>query len=219
VALCIWIGVLWAFAYFMGSPGKRLPEPPPIDAQVIEIPPPVPALHTPPEEKKPVSPPVKTVIPSRPRPTVAPSATIEKSPSPIREDKPTPEPDIQKNPDIEPSKPAEPALQKTPTPPVQEKSDTANPTMTGTSGAQAIVRPMPQIPEELRQDALSAFALARFHVSADGTVTVELAKPTQNPRLNRLLLETLKNWRFFPAMKDGKPVSSTEEIVIKIEVK
>ena len=78
---------------------------------------------------------------------------------------------------------------------------------------------MPQIPDELRQDALSAVAVARFHVAVDGTATVELIKPTSNPRLNRLLLDTLKNWRFFPSMKDGKPVASTQELSIKVEVK
>jgi len=35
-------------------------------------------------------------------------------------------------------------------------------------------------------------------VATDGTATVELVKPTPNPRLNRLLLDTLKNWQLFP---------------------
>ena len=70
----------------------------------------------------------------------------------------------------------------------------------------------------LRQEAVNTSATVRFHVAADGTATVELSKPTQNLRLNRLLLDTLKNWRFFPAMKDGKPVASVEELVIKIDV-
>jgi len=29
----------------------------------------------------------------------------------------------------------------------------------------------------------------------------------------------LKNWRFFPAVRGGKPVESTEEILIRIDVK
>ena len=78
---------------------------------------------------------------------------------------------------------------------------------------------MPVIPDDLRQEALSEAATARFHIAADGTATVELVKPTQNPRLNRLLLETLKLWRFFPALQDGKPVASTEDMVIRVQVK
>jgi protein TonB len=78
---------------------------------------------------------------------------------------------------------------------------------------------MPQIPDDLREGTFNSAALARFHVAADGSAQVELAKPTSNPRLNRILLDSLKKWRFMPAIKNGKPVASTEEIVIKIEVK
>ncbi len=86
-------------------------------------------------------------------------------------------------------------------------------------GARAIVRPMPQIPDDLREQAFNFAALARFHVAADGSAEVELARPTPNPRLNRILLDSLKKWRFMPAIRDGKPVATTEEIVVKIEVK
>ncbi len=87
------------------------------------------------------------------------------------------------------------------------------------SGARAIVRPMPQIPDDLREGAFNAAALARFHIAVDGSATVELARPTQNPRLNRILLDSLRKWRFIPAIKNGKPVASSEEIIVKIEVK
>jgi protein TonB len=78
---------------------------------------------------------------------------------------------------------------------------------------------MPQIPDDLRDEAFNFTALARFHIAADGTVEVELAKATPNPRLNRILLDSLAKWRFIPAIKNGKPVASTEEIVVKLEVK
>lgn len=61
-------------------------------------------------------------------------------------------------------------------------------------------------------------ATARFQIGVDGSATVELVKPTQNPRLNRLLLETLKTWRFIPAIKDGQPVPSVEVMVIHLNV-
>ena len=78
---------------------------------------------------------------------------------------------------------------------------------------------MPQIPDDMREGAFNSAALARFHIAVDGSVTVELVKPTQNPRLNRILLDSLRKWRFIPAIKNGKPVASTEEIVVKIEVR
>jgi protein TonB len=191
-ALATGLAALWAAAYFTGKPVERLPEPPPIEAQVIEIPPPV-ASKSPPVEKKITAP--QTPVQ---RPTPAPPV--------VHEEKAPPPPAAAAPPQAE-------ALPKAAPPAPAAASN-----MTGTTGAQAIVKPMPQIPDDLRQDALSTAAIARFHVAIDGTVTVELVKPTPNPRLNRLLLNTLKNWRFFPAMKDGKPVESTQELSIKVEV-
>lgn len=86
------------------------------------------------------------------------------------------------------------------------------------SGARAIARPMPRIPDDLRDEAFDSVARARFHIAVDGSITVELVRPTQNPRINRILLDTLKNWKFSPAIKNGKPVASTEEIVIRVNV-
>ena len=194
-ALALGGAALWAAAYFTGKPVERLPEPPAIEAQVIEIP----VAGKPPEEKK-VAP------PSPQAPQRTPAAP---TPPAIREEKSTAAP--------APAQPATPAPPQAPPLP-KAAPDAAASNLAASSGAQAIVRPMPQIPDDLRQEALSTAATARFHVATDGTVTVELVKPTPNPRLNRLLLDTLKNWRFFPAMKDGKPVESTQEISIKVDV-
>jgi protein TonB len=86
-------------------------------------------------------------------------------------------------------------------------------------GARAMFQPLPQVPEELRRGNLDLVAIARFRVAANGTATVELVQPTPNAELNRSLLETLKRWRFFPAMQDGKAVASTIDIRIPISVK
>jgi protein TonB len=85
--------------------------------------------------------------------------------------------------------------------------------------AHAIFQPIPKIPDDLREDAMNAFAIARFRVATDGTATVDLITPTPNPRLNQVLLDTLKTWRFFPAMKDGIPVTSSLDLRIRVEVK
>lgn len=74
------------------------------------------------------------------------------------------------------------------------------------------------LPDDLREFAYQAVALARFTIHPDGTVDVVLVRPTQNPRLNQLLLETLRNWRFFPAMKDGRPVESEQDIRVHFNV-
>jgi hypothetical protein len=65
---------------------------------------------------------------------------------------------------------------------------------------------MPVLPDDLREQGYQVTAIAHFKVHADGTFEVELIKPTQNPRLNQILLETLHRWRFFPAMENGHPL-------------
>jgi len=89
----------------------------------------------------------------------------------------------------------------------------------GRVGARAIFQPLPQIPDDLRREALDVVAVARFRVEPNGAATVELVQPTPNLELNRALLETLKRWRFFPAMQDGRAVASTIDIRIPVWVK
>lgn len=116
------------------------------------------------------------------------------------------------------ARPAAPLTQQTPPAPnIPAPSTTPLPGVG--QGARAIYRPKPKIPDDLREDALNAVAVVRFHVAADGTVTVELITPTPNPRLNQVLLDTLKTWRFFPATKNGIPVASTQDLRISVEVK
>ena len=74
------------------------------------------------------------------------------------------------------------------------------------------------IPDDLREDVLQAEAVARFNVSFDGTSEVTLEKPTSSPRLNQVLLDALKQWKFFPAVKNGVAIGSTFEVRIPITV-
>ena len=86
------------------------------------------------------------------------------------------------------------------------------------SGARAIYAPTPTIPDDLREDVFQAVAIAHFKVGPDGTVEVTLAQPTPNPRLNQILLNTLREWKFFPAMKDGIAINSEFDVRIPISV-
>lgn len=75
--------------------------------------------------------------------------------------------------------------------------------------------PLPEIPEELRDEAFSSRAVARFHIGENGSVTkVELIQPCANPRLNVLLLKALQKWKF-PAEANGK----TQEISVTFLVR
>ncbi|HSY79414.1 MAG TPA: TonB family protein, partial [Verrucomicrobiae bacterium] len=89
---------------------------------------------------------------------------------------------------------------------------------TDTVGARAIYAPTPVIPDDLREDVMQAEAVARFNVSFDGNSEVTLEKPTSSPRLNQVLLDALKQWKFFPAVKNGVAIGSTFEVRIPISV-
>ncbi len=217
-ALLIWATALWGLAYFMEKPAHRPVEPPPIEAQLIEQP--VPA------ETPPVEDPVPTPPPSvQPEPPAA--VPKPKPPPPVR---PRRAPVTRRKAEVITAAPggaagATPSVEQAPAPNTSSNSesyegrDSSRGDIYANSGARAIVQPMPKIPEDLRQGAFKSAALARFHIAVDGSAEVELAKPTPNPRLNRILLDSLKKWRFMPAIKGGKPVASVEEILVKIEVK
>jgi protein TonB len=198
LALAICAAVLWELGRILERPPVHQTVPASIEAELVELPPP---------------PVAEKIVQPKPEPP---------KPAPQRARVPVPAPVAL------PTAPAAPAEQNSvpAPPPAPASAAPAAPVATDTrsagaanQGAQAIVRPMPQIPDDLRQEAFNAVAVVRFHVSADGVATFELAKPTPNPRLNRLLLEKLKEWKFFPAMRDGKPVASDQDIRITFEVK
>ena len=60
-----------------------------------------------------------------------------------------------------------------------------------------VSNPLPEIPQDLRAEAFQSSAVARFYVDAEGSVkNVELIKPCNNPKLNSLLLKSLRQWKF-----------------------
>ena len=89
---------------------------------------------------------------------------------------------------------------------------------TDTVGARAIYAPTPVIPDDLREDAIQTEAVARFKVSFDGVSEVTLEKPTSSPRLNQVILDALKQWKFFPAVHNGVAIESSFEVRIPISV-
>ena len=201
IALLIWILGLWGVGLYLENPGQLPSEVKPIEAQFIELPAPV-TIQTTPAKR-----PLPRPQPPPPLPEPVPLLTEPVQPVP----KAIPEPEVQ----APEAQTAAPPTQPTPSIP----APSTTPLPGAGQGARAIYHPRPNIPDDLREDALDAIAVARFHVAADGTVTVELITPTPNPRLNQVLLDTLKTWRFFPAMKNGIPVASTQDLRISVEVR
>ncbi|WP_297448869.1 TonB family protein [Ferrovum sp.] len=216
VILCL-LG-LQLLTQWLAPPAKKIPPPIPVDAQIIELP----AAHE--AHAGPPPAPVAKPIPVVPRTLRLP----EPSPPPLpHSETPTPAappsstPTASSPPVNAPASTPAPPSASPPLPPTPSNVPPAGPHGQGASevrAARALVHPLPVIPDELRASALKEVALVRFHISKDGTVTVELLHPTQTPRLNRLLLETLQQWRFFPAIKNGHPVDSVQDLSLKISV-
>jgi periplasmic protein TonB len=218
-ALLLLLVSLAGFLHLLAAPAA-LPVPPPTSVRLdlVELPPPTttaasPAPEPPPPpmaEPEPEPPPLPEVTEEEPPPP-APEPTAEAEPAP-----PPPKPTPPRSRPPEPAKPQTAALPPAaPTPP----SPSAALSPSGNMGARALFKPMPEIPEALRHHALDLTALARFRVAASGAAEVELVEPTPDPTLNAALLETLKKWRFFPAMENGKAVASTIDIRIPITVR
>jgi len=89
---------------------------------------------------------------------------------------------------------------------------------TGGNGPQAIYAPVPSIPDDMRDEVLEAVAVARFSVSRDGRAVVSLSKPTEFSRLNNVILQTLRKWRFHPASRNGVAIDSDAEVRLLITV-
>lgn len=89
---------------------------------------------------------------------------------------------------------------------------------TGNSAAHALSQPLPDLPNDLREDNYQTVATARFTIHADGSTDVELLRPTANPRLNQILLQTLKRWRFSPAKENGHAIESHQDVRVHFNV-
>jgi periplasmic protein TonB len=199
------IGLLAAGRWLNATP-RPLPVEQPLDMRVVEIEPPAP--------REP-----ETIAKAQP---VKPAATRQNTHAPTST--PTPRPSehavkaVPKAAEPSPLKPEAPAPTESEPAPVTHAPEQSNAVPAADSGARAIAQPLPNLPDDLREEAYQATALARFTIHPDGTADVDLVKPTPNPRLNQLLLEALHHWRFFPAMQSGHPVESHQDIRVHFNV-
>lgn len=222
LALAIWIAVLLCFALVLKQTSPPLPELKPIEARIVELPPAVGGLQGgPAATPHPIAP-----APLRPKPHVE---VRRKMIPPMHPHKERSIPEAPPSPSDTRKAPAESSTAGTRPAaggsaenggPPQGKETTSGGSGFGSDslGARAIYSPVPKIPDDLRDVAFEATAMAHFEVSYDGNVKVTLAKPTADPRINQILLSTLQQWRFFPAMKGGVAIDSAFDVRIPISV-
>jgi protein TonB len=219
LSIAIWAGVLLGFALVLKQTAPPLPELKPIEARIVELPPaaglqggpaaapPHPIAPAPPKPKPKAEVRRKVIVPTHPRviPEAPPSVSgTRKAPA-------------------ESSTTATKAAtsgnaESSAAPPGKEGPAGGSGLGNDSLGARAIYSPVPKIPDDLREVAFEAVAVAHFEVSYDGNVKVTLAKPTADPRLNQILLDSLQQWRFFPAMKGGVATDSAFDVRIPISV-
>ncbi len=78
-----------------------------------------------------------------------------------------------------------------------------------------LFQPLPEIPLDMRSEFFSTKIIAKFYIEKDGSVSdVELLEISHNPRLNLLLLKSLKKWRF-----EASNQALTQIINVKFAVK
>jgi periplasmic protein TonB len=190
------------------EPLPLMPVPSPTPAPKTEPPPAMPLQPTPPQPQP--TPTTELPLPPPPPPAIPPRR--ETTPEQPRRSDVGNAPPLRR--DLMRATPQHPTAASTAAAPAA-RSSTGGMTM----GARALYRPMPEIPEELRHRELAVVAMARFRVAADGSATVELLQATADPRLNTALMSALRKWRFFPAMNNGRPIASTIDIRVPIEVR
>ena len=220
LSIAIWTALLLAFALMLKQTAPP-PELKPIEARIIELPPvaglqggPAAAPHriapAPPKPKAHVEVRRKVIAPARPHkeriiPEVPPSPSgTRKAPA---ESSAAP-----------PNAATGGSAEGKGAPQGNKSAGGGSGLGSDSLGARAIYSPVPKIPDDLRETAFAAVAVAHFEVSYDGNVKVTLAKPTPDPRINQILLSTLRQWRFFPAMKGGVAINSAFDVRIPITV-
>ena len=213
-AIAIWAALLSVFSLILTRTAV-IPqeEQKPVEARLVEMPPVMGGLQgnpAAPAIPHPKSAPIVKPHPAAHVKKVAPLPPVIRSPYGTA--KTTAAPSVEENPGA--SSASAPATGESD----EEEGGGSGAIGTDTVGARAIYAPTPVIPDDLREDVMQAEAVARFNVSFDGISEVTLEKPTSSPRLNQVLLDALKQWKFFPAVKNGVAIGSTFEVRIPISV-
>ncbi len=221
LSVAIWAAVLIGFALMLKQTAPSIPELKPIEARIVELPPVAGLMGGPAAPPHPIAP-----APPRRKPHVE---VRRKMMAPVRPHKERIIPEAPPSLSGTRKAPAESSTAATkPAPGGSTESGAAPQDKEGprggsglgsdSLGARAIYSPVPKIPDDLREVAFETVAVAHFEVSYDANVKVTLAKPTADPRLNQILLGTLQQWRFFPAMKGGVAIDSAFDVRIPITV-
>jgi len=221
LAIAIWFALLLGFGLLLKGSVAPLEELEPVEARIVEIPPPVGG----PQGRPAAEPHTVAPAPTGPKPRVEMRRKAVLSVNPHKKravlEAPPSLAGTRKEAPAEPDTKAAPASAGTESGVVPQNqgavgSGSGSGLGSDSFGARAIYSPVPKIPHDLPDQAFAAMAIAHFDVSYDGDVKVTLVKPTPDPRLNQILLSTLWQWRFFPAIRGGVVIDSSFDLRIPV---
>jgi TonB family protein len=78
--------------------------------------------------------------------------------------------------------------------------------------------PQPCISSEMLESGIKCTCTAKFHITPTGKHNVSLVNSTGSNEVDELTLETLRTWRFRPAVLNGTPIASVRKIKIEFEI-
>ncbi len=132
------------------------------------------------------------------------TGTAQPGGGPVTQPKPTPTTEPKPEPTTKPEpKPKPPAKPHVPV------IATAEPTF----------QPQPDIPDDLRSEAVDATTVVEINVSPDGAAdSVRISQSSGNDQLDRLAVNAAKKWRFKPATRDGEPIASKVRLHVQFKV-
>jgi protein TonB len=111
------------------------------------------------------------------------------------------------------------ASKPAPAPPSVPAAAPAPPHTPVFSDAAVLDAPKAVIPDDLRRDALDKTVITELTVMPDGSVTdVKVVQSAGSDELDRIALETARQYRFKPAERDGAPVESRIRLHIEFQV-
>jgi hypothetical protein len=76
-----------------------------------------------------------------------------------------------------------------------------------------------EIPDSLKDQSFKSFVRVRVNIAADGSFVVVLRTTSGNDQIDKLVLDSLKRWKWKAAVKDGEQVDSVQLFRFDFEVK
>lgn len=178
----------------------------------------VPAAPAKPEEPVAIPPPATPAL--RPARRIAPP-----KPVPVSQETAAPVPSAPASPAFSGNNEASPPLPSMPSAiRTETTSSTVNPAKEPAyqpprADAAYFVNPKPNYPRAARQRGLEGVVRLDLDIDSEGCVTaIALAASSGAESLDRAAIQAVKDWRFRPAMQDGRPIAARVQVPIRFEL-